>query len=42
MQRQMDLIDKQLEMGHRQKVDNFNKQLANEPEHFDIPKVGPG
>jgi hypothetical protein len=28
--------------GHRQKVENFNKKLANLPEHNDIPKVGPG
>lgn len=34
--------DEELMTGHRQKVENFNKKLANLPEHNDIPKVGPG
>jgi len=34
--------DPELMGGHRQKVENFNKKLANLPEHNDIPKVGPG
>ena len=34
--------DGELMTGHRQKVENFNKKLANLPEHNDIPKVGPG
>jgi len=28
--------------SHRERVDEFNKQLDRLPTHFDIPKVGPG
>ncbi|GJP44100.1 hypothetical protein CLOM_g3504 [Closterium sp. NIES-68] len=28
--------------SHRQRVEDFNKYLANLSEHHDIPKVGPG
>ena len=42
MQRMRKQIEKQLEMGHKEKVEQFNERLANLPEHFDIPKVGPG
>ena len=42
MQRMRKTIEKQLESGHRDKIDQFNERLANLPEHFDIPKVGPG
>jgi protein FAM32A len=28
--------------SHREKIENFNKELAALPEHFDIPRVGPG
>ena len=28
--------------SHREKVEDFNKYLANMTEHYDIPKVGPG
>eukprot|EP00897_Mesotaenium_endlicherianum_P006165 jgi/Mesen1/5577/ME000281S04642 len=28
--------------SHRQRVEEFNKYLANLSEHYDIPKVGPG
>ena len=31
-----------MELNHREKVEQFNKKLAKLPEHFDIPKVGPG
>lgn len=34
--------DPDLMVSHRQKIENFNKKLANLPEHNDIPKVGPG
>lgn len=27
---------------YREKIDKFNKKIAKIPEHFDIPKVGPG
>lgn len=29
-------------MTHREKLEKFNKNLNKLPEHFDIPKVGPG
>ena len=35
-------IQKQIKLTHRQKIENFNKKLADLPEHNDIPKVGPG
>eukprot|EP00271_Cylindrocystis_brebissonii_P015697 TRINITY_DN38672_c0_g1_i1.p1 TRINITY_DN38672_c0_g1~~TRINITY_DN38672_c0_g1_i1.p1 ORF type:complete len:152 (-),score=35.56 TRINITY_DN38672_c0_g1_i1:850-1305(-) len=28
--------------SHRQRIEDFNKYLANMSEHYDIPKVGPG
>eukprot|EP01087_Luapelamoeba_hula_P024929 TRINITY_DN965_c0_g1_i3.p2 TRINITY_DN965_c0_g1~~TRINITY_DN965_c0_g1_i3.p2 ORF type:complete len:153 (-),score=34.58 TRINITY_DN965_c0_g1_i3:76-534(-) len=28
--------------SHREKIEEFNKQLDKLPTHFDIPKVGPG
>ena len=34
--------DSSLLITHRQKIEAFNKKLANLPEHNDIPKVGPG
>ena len=42
MQRMKKSIEKSLETGHRARIDQFNDRLANMPEHFDIPKVGPG
>lgn len=38
----MQMINQKLEKGHRAKIEDFNKALANLPEHYDIPKVGPG
>lgn len=39
-------IQKQIEtrasLTHRQRISKFNEKLASLPEHFDIPKVGPG
>lgn len=39
-------IQKQIEsrasLTHRQRVSKFNEKLSMLPEHFDIPKVGPG
>ena len=42
MQRMRKNIEKKLEKGHRERIEQFNDRLANMPEHFDIPKVGPG
>ena len=42
MQRMRKQIEKKLQLGHREQIEQFNERLANLPEHFDIPKVGPG
>ncbi|KAJ1604696.1 putative alpha-helical protein [Cryptosporidium canis] len=43
---QKNRIHKQIEarasLTHRQRVSKFNEKLSMLPEHFDIPKVGPG
>ena len=41
-QRQRDRIEKNLLLTHREKIEQFNGKLEKLPEHFDIPKVGPG
>ncbi len=41
-QRQQQRIDGKLALNHREKIEEFNKKLSKLPEHFDIPKVGPG
>jgi protein FAM32A len=40
--RMLERIEKKLESSYKDKIDNFNKSLANLPDHFDIPRVGPG
>ncbi len=42
MQRMKKQIEKDLQKGHRERIDKFNQRLADEPEHFEMPKVGPG
>jgi protein FAM32A len=37
-----DKIKKTLQTTYKQKYENFNKSLSKLPEHYDIPKVGPG
>lgn len=37
-----DKIRKDLSTSYKKKYDSFNKNLSKLPEHFDIPKVGPG
>ena len=38
----MDLIEKRLELSHKEKVEKFNNKLSKLSDHFDIPRVGPG
>ena len=40
--REMLRTNRRLELTHRQRMERFNAQLRALPEHFDIPKVGPG
>ena len=40
--REKEEIEKAAGKTHRDKVKEFNEKLANESEHYDIPKVGPG
>lgn len=35
-------INKQSQMTHRQRIEQYNNNLAELSEHHDIPKVGPG
>ena len=35
-------IDEALKKTHRERIDEYNKKLAKLPEHFDIPRIGPG
>ena len=35
-------VMKQSEMTHRQRIEKYNNDLADLPEHHDVPKVGPG
>ena len=41
-QRIMDKINRKIETSHREKLEKFNNSLSKLPEHFDIPRVGPG
>ena len=40
--RMMERIEKKLDSSHKDKIEKFNNTLSNIPEHFDIPRVGPG
>jgi protein FAM32A len=42
LQRQKERLQKRACKGLREKVEEFNAKLSQLPEHFDIPKVGPG
>jgi len=35
-------IKEYVQTSHREKVEEFNRFLDELPEHFDIPRVGPG
>lgn len=35
-------IRKNLDLNFKKKFENYNKLLSKLPEHYDIPKVGPG
>ena len=40
--RMLERIDNKMDTSHRERVQQFNANLSKLPEHFDIPKVGPG
>ncbi|KAL6074504.1 Protein fam32a [Balamuthia mandrillaris] len=40
--REKQVVKKLATKSHRQRVEEFNKHLEALPNHFDIPKVGPG
>jgi protein FAM32A len=42
LKQKIEMQDPDLMISHRQKIEEYNKKLANLPEHNDIPKVGPG
>jgi protein FAM32A len=42
MNRLPEKIKKGLIISYKEKYENFNKALSKLPEHYDIPKVGPG
>ena len=35
-------LEKMASKSHRDRIQEFNRYLANLTEHYDIPKVGPG
>lgn len=35
-------VAREAKMSHKEKVDKFNRDLENQTEHYDLPKVGPG
>jgi hypothetical protein len=37
-----DKIKKEIDLTFKKKYEEFNKKLSKLPEHYDIPKVGPG
>jgi len=37
-----DKINKKLSLNYKQKSEEFKKLLSKLPQHYDIPKVGPG
>lgn len=41
-QKRIEELEKQNLKSHKQKVEEFNAKLDKIPEHYDIPKVGPG
>ena len=42
MKRLPEKVHKNIITSFQEKFDNFSKNLSKLPEHFDIPKVGPG
>ena len=36
------MIEKKKDMTFKQRIDKFSNYLSKLPEHYDIPKVGPG
>lgn len=35
-------IERMAQKSYRERIEEFNKKVANQTEHYDIPKVGPG
>jgi protein FAM32A len=35
-------IERMAQKSYRERVEEFNKKVAKQTEHYDIPKVGPG
>lgn len=42
LKRLPDRIEKEVKVSFKQKYEEYNKNLNKLPEHYDIPKVGPG
>ncbi|KAA6399976.1 MAG: hypothetical protein EZS28_004501 [Streblomastix strix] len=40
--RELEIIKQRAKQTYRQNIGRFNDQLEKLPQHFDIPKVGPG
>mmetsp|Transcript_64580 Transcript_64580/g.74173 ORF Transcript_64580/g.74173 Transcript_64580/m.74173 type:complete len:136 (-) Transcript_64580:128-535(-) len=40
--RNREMLEKKYAKTHLKRLEEFNKKLADLPEHYDIPKVGPG
>ncbi|PWN88474.1 DUF1754-domain-containing protein [Acaromyces ingoldii] len=42
LKRMAERVAREAKMSHKEKVDKFNRDLENQTEHYDLPKVGPG
>ena len=40
--RMLERVEKKVQTSYKEKTEKFSQNLAKLPEHFDIPKVGPG
>jgi len=40
-QREEQRLKEEAQLSYRSKIEKFNEQLREEPEHFDVPKVCP-
>ena len=38
----LERVEKKVQTSYKEKTEKFSQNLAKLPEHFDIPKVGPG
>ncbi|CEH15514.1 Conserved alpha-helical protein [Ceraceosorus bombacis] len=42
LKRMRERVAKEAKKSHKEKVDDFNKYLEAQTDHFDLPRIGPG